>query len=1300
MCLYQYCSSTPDVYAIVNHHKVAKEIWDRVKLLMQGTKLSLKENECKLYDEFDKFTFVKGETLYQYYWRFAQLINNMNVINMSMRPVQVNTKFLNSLVVLVFNPGDDPIACLKKAMAFLIVVASSRFPSTNNQGRQGQSYSGTGYKGNVTTSGGNNTSGQARVVKYYNYQGEGHMARQCTHTKRPRNIAWFKDKAMLAEAHEAGQILDEEQLAFLADPGIPNGQAIQTIIPNNDAFQTEDLDACDSDCDDVSNAQAVLVANLSNYGPDVISKYLQEIQHAVVQDTNLQAQQDSMILFVIEQIYKERVKTFEQRLNVDLSCHENMIDSQMDDMIKEKLALKEQVDSLEQNLSKQIKEKESLLQTFTVFKNESKEKESKYMKNEIDLEKKIKELDNIVYKVGQSAQTVHMLTKPQVFYDNANKQALGYQNPFYLKKAQRIKPTLYDGSVISSEHVAMNVIDDDETLILEELNKLSEDFGKRFISQQELSAEQAFWFHMSNPTNESSDASPVKVEVPSELPKVSLVNDSLKKLRFHLAKFDSVVKKRTIPDALTKGEWGFEHTKTVFINEIIPFLKSLKDISNVFNKDLLNEITKVKTFFNQMEAVVQQCSVDKQCFEIAKKELFLENDRLLQKIMSQDVLLTVMNSLYLNGESMNVEMQRSESCEKCFNLDAELSKTQNAHNDLLKNKSCDNQNALEIPEYFENNDLKAQLQDKDTTIYLDSLAPRLLQNREAHIDYLKYTQEQADILRGIVEQAKAKQPLDNALDFAYVKHSLLDANSELICATCNKCMFDAIHDMCLLDFVKNVNGRSKSAKKHKKQNIWKPTGHVFTKGSNATDIPSSYSLVNDRLSRSFSGIVRFENDQIAKIMGYGDYQLGNLAKDVLARGILKLKFQKYHLCSACALRKSKKSSHQPKAEDTNQEKLYLLHMDLCGPMRVESINGKKYILVIVDDYSRYLGQIFENDIVEKRNRTLVEAARTMLIFSKAPLFLWAEAINTTCYTQNCSLIRLRYNKTPYELIHDKKPDLSILHVFGSLYYPTNDSEDLVMASKQFSSGPGLHSMTPATSSSGLVSNLVSQQPCYLPKRDDWDRLFNPVSMNTVMAAPVISISSDVSVESVGSSFSRVILVGSIPVEVPVAPKMGAVVVASPARVPDLDTHSSSEVDPLGSSLPPVSVAPMVSPFLCSDDLESDAERSERHVSPTSHDSMLMPDALEWLEQVEEVRGEEYDHWGERASLLEQVASLEWSNASLRDTMMMERARADRFWRRMSVMESQLRQIHRFCYYDRMRFRRLETFAARRLGFHP
>ncbi|GJR71401.1 retrovirus-related pol polyprotein from transposon TNT 1-94 [Tanacetum coccineum] len=102
-------------------------------------------------------------------------------------------------------------------------------------------------------------------------------------------------------------------------------------------------------------------------------------------------------------------------------------------------------------------------------------------------------------------------------------------------------------------------------------------------------------------------------------------------------------------------------------------------------------------------------------------------------------------------------------------------------------------------------------------------------------------------------------------------------------------------------------------------------------------------------------------------------------------------------------------------------------MDICGPIRVQSINGKKYIL---------------NGVVERRNRTLVEAARTMLIFSKAPLFLWSEVVATACYTQNRSLIHTLHDKTPYELVHDKKQDLSFLRIFGALCYPTNDSEDL------------------------------------------------------------------------------------------------------------------------------------------------------------------------------------------------------------------------------------------------------------------
>ncbi|GJU25250.1 retrovirus-related pol polyprotein from transposon TNT 1-94 [Tanacetum coccineum] len=361
--------------------------------------------------------------------------------------------------------------------------------------------------------------------------------------------------------------------------------------------------------------------------------------------------------------------------------------------------------------------------------------------------------------------------------------------------------------------------------------------------------------------------------------------------------------------------------------------------------------------------------------------------------------------------------------------------------------------------------------------------------------------------------------------------------------------------------------------------------------------------------------------------------INHLARHGLVRGLPKLKFEKDHLCSACAMGKSKKQSHKPKSEDTNQEKLYLLHMDLCGPMLVASVNGKKYILVIVDDYSRFTWVKFlaskdeapdfiikflkmiqvrlnatvrnirtdngtefvnqtlhsyyesvgishetsvartpqQNGVVERRNRTLVEAARTMLIYAKALLFLWAEAVATACYTQNRSIIRRRHGKTPYELLHDRKPDLSYLHVFGALCYPTNDSENLgklqakadigifigyapkkkayriynrhtqkiietihvdfdeltAMASEQSSLEPALHEMTPATPSSGLVPNPPPSAPFVPPSRHEWDLMFQPVfdeffSPPASVVSPVPVVEALAPVESTGSPSSTLV----------------------------------------------------------------------------------------------------------------------------------------------------------------------------------
>ncbi|GKA56283.1 retrovirus-related pol polyprotein from transposon TNT 1-94 [Tanacetum coccineum] len=137
----------------------------------------------------------------------------------STQPINEFPQFDSSLVVFVFNPRDDPIACLNKAMDFMSVVAALR------------------NKGNATSSRGNNAGGQAKAIKCYNCQGERHMDRQCTQPKRPRNATWFKEKAMLAEAQESGQILDEEQLAFLVEPRIIDCHDVQPTIIHNACWE-------------------------------------------------------------------------------------------------------------------------------------------------------------------------------------------------------------------------------------------------------------------------------------------------------------------------------------------------------------------------------------------------------------------------------------------------------------------------------------------------------------------------------------------------------------------------------------------------------------------------------------------------------------------------------------------------------------------------------------------------------------------------------------------------------------------------------------------------------------------------------------------------------------------------------------------------------------------------------------------------------------------------------------------------------------------------------------------------------
>nr|GFB85575.1 hypothetical protein [Tanacetum cinerariifolium] len=288
---------------------------------------------------------------------------------------------------------------------------------------------------------------------------------------------------------------------------------------------------------------------------------------------------------------------------------------------------------------------------------------------ELALEKEVKELNNIVFKRNQSAQTVHMLTKPHVFYNYGTRQALGFQNPQYLKKAQQLKPNMYDGSVIGKYNVIV-VPDSENTLMHAEesrskmiakqndpqliekkvimkpinyatLNQLSTYFNTRFVPQTESYAEQAFWSQYSVQTDELTHSGTTIVAVPKELPKVSMVNLCLKKLKFHLASFDIVVKEQTTATAITEGTWGFEHTKDCFCDDIIPFVKNLQELFTSFDQCLIDEVTEVQKIFKQMEMAVEQHCAEKTEFQTKMENVLKENDRLLTHALGVEIVIIV-----------------------------------------------------------------------------------------------------------------------------------------------------------------------------------------------------------------------------------------------------------------------------------------------------------------------------------------------------------------------------------------------------------------------------------------------------------------------------------------------------------------------------------------------------------------------------------------------------------------------------------------------------------------------------------
>ncbi|GJR32230.1 integrase, catalytic region, zinc finger, CCHC-type containing protein [Tanacetum coccineum] len=550
-----------EIYALVSQHRVAKDLWEKIKLLMQGTSLTKQERECKLYDEFDKFTYKKGESLHEYYLRFTLLLNDMNIYKMPLEQFQVNTKFLNTLpdewskfvtdvklvkdlhttnvdqlhayleqherhaneVRLMHERNSDPLA----------LVASHQITQSPYQTHQ-HTYQ--------------NTQLQPPASTYPSPQyGSPYQSQQySTH----QSSTLLSEKVLLVQAQAHGQILNEEELDFLVDPDIPEGQGTQTVNTYNAAYQADDLDAYDSDCDELNSAKVALMENLSHSGDAFSSTVRNVVNHseteingdsklslliliAICTKTNLGNKSINDSLTAELERYKEQVKILKEGQNVDLRSKDNVSDT---------CAQSVEIDLLKETLSEHLKEKESLLQMVTLLKNDFKKEESRNIDKEIALEKQIKHLDNIALE-----ETLALAE------ESRSKMLSKHKDNMMLENEKQVDTTPIDYAA------------------------LKKDYSTRFVPQTKLFAEQA--------------------------------------------------------------------------------LLALKDLFSTFNQHLVDELFEVQNVFYQMEQAVEQHRIELKTFEVKMNQVLNENERLLEQVMSKDIVNLLVNS-YVDNDYMN-ERSRS-----------------------------------------------------------------------------------------------------------------------------------------------------------------------------------------------------------------------------------------------------------------------------------------------------------------------------------------------------------------------------------------------------------------------------------------------------------------------------------------------------------------------------------------------------------------------------------------------------------------------------------------------------------------
>ncbi|GJS75198.1 integrase, catalytic region, zinc finger, CCHC-type containing protein [Tanacetum coccineum] len=679
---------------------------------------------------------------------------------------------------------------------------------------------------------------------------------------------------LLMQAQDNVVVLDEEQLLFILggqtntfDDDVDEAPVQDLALNEDNVFQADQCDAFDSDVDEAPTAQTMFMANLSSADP----------------------------------VYDDAGPSYDSDIISEVQDYDNYLDSvgeyhevhEMHNDAAQCVFINEQNKVVNVSLTTELARYKELVQWFY----EKGQEKNKYLEEFLDMKEFQEKVEDKLYKQDQSLQTVHMLCKPKPYYDEKKKVAIGYKNPLYLTSAMQVQSALYNGhEIVKTNHAPAVVHDSEDTLELAEITRKrmlenvksplcvekrvkiapldysKENYLATFTPQRHLTLEQIFWsldtqVLTPKPTSKMMVYPPNRPAklVPIVLPTKSQVKINIYKLTQLFTEFDKTCKKRITPCGLTKGERGFEQIKECYLIEVIPFFKTLKEHFEGIQIALVKEVKEMKEIFEQMEAEVEQNVVDKQCADIERKNLLIENKNLIADCLSNELLYSVMNDNIELIEHVTTLQEQNER------FRAENEKVKQHYKELYDSIKITRAKTIEKTASLltEIEKLKAQLKGKMQCVTMPAVKPKVLapgmyaidvepfpprnrNNREVHLDYLKHLKESVETLRKIVEEARIEKPLDNALENAcfYTKRS-----QELL---------EYVIDNCPKEFNKRDKKAATTPLNRKKQIVlW------YLDSGCSKHMTENHSRLKNFMKK-FIRTVRFGNDHFGAIMGYGD----------------------------------------------------------------------------------------------------------------------------------------------------------------------------------------------------------------------------------------------------------------------------------------------------------------------------------------------------------------------------------------------------------------------------------------------